>query len=595
LNSISKNNSVTIAVLPFKVIGASERLNSLILGFNEDLITNFSKFVGLSVISRFSTSHIKDNTNQKEIDNLGTDFLIMGSVRLIHDDFRLSIQLVKTDDKAVVFAEQYNESLTSLLEIQDKLIHQIVSVLQQEINYTLLSYSYKKNTVNLEAYENYLIGMDYLKKGSLENDIEARKYFESALKIDDYYALAYTGMSLSYFNEWSCRLWDRWDISKKGAHKYALKAIEIDKNDYSALAVLGRTYLYQEEFEKAEHCVRKSLRMNSNDAANLILISFTMCYLGYFKEALDIYLRATELNPKHKERYYPYGVMYYFELGNFNKCLELFRKTDIRNNWTDYPAFISAVCYHLGDYDKMWEYWKIYLELFKERIYNGPDDIEKACIEWCKTINPYKEKTNFTPYWDYISEKKGILSGQRIKSVHVTSESSFVRKEETWELIFKGRAITLKDAKGLHDIAKLLQEPNKQLHCMDLMGAAVDESNPTTAIDRKAKSSYVKRIKELQIEIEDAEATNNNIEIQKLHEEYDSILEHLSQSMGLAGKSRKVGSTIEKARTAVTWRIRSTIKKIDKSHPDLAKHLSKSIRTGTFCTYNPEQQPDWLF
>jgi hypothetical protein len=67
----------------------------------------------------------------------------------------------------------------------------------------------------------------------------------------------------------------------------------------------------------------------------------------------------------------------------------------------------------------------------------------------------------------------------------------------------------------------------------------------------------------------------------------------LSSTLGLKGKTREIGSTAEKARSAITWRIRSAIKKIEKTHPELFHHLSNSINTGTFCSYNPEISMDW--
>ena len=81
--------------------------------------------------------------------------------------------------------------------------------------------------------------------------------------------------------------------------------------------------------------------------------------------------------------------------------------------------------------------------------------------------------------------------------------------------------------------------------------------------------------------------------ISSLREEYDSLLDHLSKSLSLSGKTRKVGSTVEKARSAVTWRIRNAIKKIENVHPELGNHLSKSIKTGTNCAYLPEVDVNW--
>ena len=113
------NKNITIAVLPFQVNSEDKRLINLFFGFTEDLITNFSKFVGLSVISSYSTQRIKDITDQNEIDKLGADFLIFGTVRHLNETLRVSVQLVKARDQSLVYAGQHDETLDSLLDTQD--------------------------------------------------------------------------------------------------------------------------------------------------------------------------------------------------------------------------------------------------------------------------------------------------------------------------------------------------------------------------------------------------------------------------------------------------------------------------------------------
>lgn len=194
---------------------------------------------------------------------------------------------------------------------------------------------------------------------------------------------------------------------------------------------------------------------------------------------------------------------------------------------------------------------------------------------------------------DYIRAEKQIPKsvGSVSKNIFLTS---FQLKGDTWELNYKGSSTILKDAKGLHDIHKLLCFPLEDFHCLDLMGAAIDESNSIESIDSKAKNQYLNRIKELQIDIDEAEEMNQIEKTAKLREEYDSILDYLSQSLGLTGKTRKIGSSVEKARSAITWRIRNAIKKIKSVHPELGNHLSKSIMTGTYCSYKPEITIDWI-
>ena len=59
------------------------------------------------------------------------------------------------------------------------------------------------------------------------------------------------------------------------------------------------------------------------------------------------------------------------------------------------------------------------------------------------------------------------------------------------------------------------------------------------------------------------------------------------------GRSRATGSSAERARTAVTYRIRSAIRKLSELHPELGRHLGNAVRTGTWCSYQPERDIDW--
>lgn len=592
-----KKDNITIAVLPFNVINRNERLRTLIHGLTEDLLTNLSKFVGLSVISQLSTEQISDTANYEEIEKLGADYLVSGSVRNIMDTLRITIQLIKVEDKSIVYSEQLDKTVGEIFDAQDTIIRQLVSVLQKEINYDLLSYSYKKETVELAAYENCLMGMEALKKGSVESDEQARNYFNAALEADPNYALAYTGLSLSYFNEWSCQLWDRWDISKNGAHENALKAIEIDKNDYRALAVLGRTYAYSGEHEKAEHCVRKSLRMNPNDTDNLTHVAIVLMYLGYPEESLSLYKKAIELDPLHNENlYFAYGSNFYFEVGEFEKACELVKKTDYSQTWTDFAAYAAATYFHLGDFENMWKEWDKYLAIYRKNILKQEPEndasFQASALEWQIAVNPYVGQTNLEPFWEYIREHKNLPKESR-KGGRNAKSTQFIFRENVWDICFKDKNILLKDAKGLHDIYTLISSPGKEFHCMELMGAIVDDGSNVTSLDAKAKAEYHHRISELQSEITEAEDMNDVGRLEKLRREYDAILDHLSSSLGLKGKSREVGSTAEKARSAITWRIRSALKKVEKAHPDLFQHLSNSINTGTFCSYKPEITIGW--
>ena len=114
-------------------------------------------------------------------------------------------------------------------------------------------------------------------------------------------------------------------------------------------------------------------------------------------------------------------------------------------------------------------------------------------------------------------------------------------------------------------------------------------------LDEKARSTLKARLRDLQGELAEAEDLNDIGRAERLRTEMDHILATLSAALGLGGRRRKLGDLSEKARTAVTWRIRHALRRIESAHPALGRHLANSVRTGTFCAYRPETPISWRF
>jgi hypothetical protein len=169
-----------------------------------------------------------------------------------------------------------------------------------------------------------------------------------------------------------------------------------------------------------------------------------------------------------------------------------------------------------------------------------------------------------------------------------------IRSGELWEVSWGGRTVTLRHAKGLADLARVLQAGGTEIHCLDLASAGVEEPSTGGAIDATARREYERRIVELQGDIEEAEAGNDIGRAERAQAELDLLLEHLAAALGLGGRARLGVGTAERARSAVTHRLRSTIRRIGREHPDLGRHLEASVRTGVYCSYRPERPTSWV-
>lgn len=109
-------------------------------------------------------------------------------------------------------------------------------------------------------------------------------------------------------------------------------------------------------------------------------------------------------------------------------------------------------------------------------------------------------------------------------------------------------------------------------------------------LDEQAKAEYQRRLQELEDELEEAREFRNEELIAKAEEEKEAIAHELRRAIGLAGRDRKAASSTERARVAVTRAIRLALERISKQDRNLGKLLSNTIRTGTVCSYVPDER-----
>ena len=98
-------------------------------------------------------------------------------------------------------------------------------------------------------------------------------------------------------------------------------------------------------------------------------------------------------------------------------------------------------------------------------------------------------------------------------------------------------------------------------------GGPLKPGGDAEILDDRARREYRARLVELQRELDEAERDGDLARTGRAREEMDALVETLSGALGLGGRSRALGSGAERARSAVTWRIRSAIKKIAAAHP----------------------------
>lgn len=166
---------------------------------------------------------------------------------------------------------------------------------------------------------------------------------------------------------------------------------------------------------------------------------------------------------------------------------------------------------------------------------------------------------------------------------------SIAREGDLWLARGLGYTTRVRDSRGIQMLARLVGEPGRELHALDLAGEGdgADTGDAGEALDVKAKAAYRRRLADLTEQLEEAEARGDAIRADRARGEIEALAAELKRAVGLGGRDRKIGAATERARSNVQRRLSHAIQQISAGAPPLGEHLQRSLRTGTFCVYEP--------
>ena len=198
----------------------------------------------------------------------------------------------------------------------------------------------------------------------------------------------------------------------------------------------------------------------------------------------------------------------------------------------------------------------------------------------------------------------------------------FRKEQDFWAISWEGREIRLRDSKGLAYLGCLVHHPAVEFHAIELAALLAGEAGEPTGtrrpgrgelaeggleisrfgdagriLDPLAKNQYRQRLVDLRQDLEESKTRNELARAARIEEEIEILTRELARALGRGGRDRTSASAAERARVSITKRITASIKLIAEHDPSLARHLRKTIRTGTFFSYTPDARSpiSWAF
>jgi TolB-like protein/class 3 adenylate cyclase len=294
----------SIAVLPFENMSGEPEQEYFADGMVEDIITGLSRSKSLFVIARHSTFTYKGKAvDIKQVGReLGVRYVLEGSVRKAGNRVRISVQLIDAATGTHLWADRFDSQLDDIFDLQDRVTSSVIGAISPQLERAEIERAKRKPTESLQAYDYYLRALAYSYRFTREANIKALKLTKDASDLDPEFAAAYALAARCYLQKkaFGWRIDPAEEIAE--AERLARRAIELDNDDPSVLALAGAALAYVVgEVEEGAVLASRAITLDPNLATARYWSGWTHLYLGDVGAAVEqfqIALRLSPLNPR---------------------------------------------------------------------------------------------------------------------------------------------------------------------------------------------------------------------------------------------------------------------------------------------------------
>jgi TolB-like protein/DNA-binding winged helix-turn-helix (wHTH) protein/Flp pilus assembly protein TadD len=355
----------TMAVLPLKNLsGSTETDESLSIGLTDALITKLGNIRGLAVrpTSAVLTLTAENQTPHLVGEKLNVEAVLDGKIQREGGRLRISVQLIKTADGAILWAENFDEKDADLFKIQDSISARIADALRLKVTDVEQTRLTKRQTEDLEAYKLYLRGRHAWNKRTRDGLQASIQLFQQAIDRDPTFALAFAGLADTYalLSEYNVALPIETFPKAKAA---ANRALEIDPNLAEAHTTLAYVLAsYDWNFPEAETEYRRALELNPNYPTAHQWYGEFLTGRKRFDEAEIQFKQAVELDPLSPIAQSVLGLLYYYR-HDYEAAVAQYQKT-IQNH-PDFPVVYAYLAFAYEKQGKLEEAFRAEFESWR--------------------------------------------------------------------------------------------------------------------------------------------------------------------------------------------------------------------------------------
>jgi len=317
----------SLVVLPFANMSSNPEQEYFADGITDSLITELSRLPGLFVISRHSSFIYKGVSKRAEEigAELGIRYLLEGSVHRAAERVRITAQLIDAVSGAHLWAERYDRELKDVFAVQDDVSQRIVNVLQVKFAAAGQKRDSHGGTVNVEAHDRLLRGLERFWKFTPESTAEARAQLIHAVELDPGYAAGHAWLARVLVFRWIMML-DPNPETLERAYDHIRLAVDLDSKGPHTQAVLCWVQLWRKQGEAAIAAGWRAVGLDPNNADAYFFLSFALAVSERGEEGLHNILKAMRLTP-HPSAFYQTALgLCYFVLEEYELAIAAYKR-----------------------------------------------------------------------------------------------------------------------------------------------------------------------------------------------------------------------------------------------------------------------------
>ncbi len=310
-----------LVVLPFENLGPPDDAY-FAEGTTDAITARLAAIHGLGVISR--TSAIQYRGTEKKLRQIGeelnADYVLEGTIQRERPGdpssrVRIIPQLIRVADDTHVWSATYDEDLREMFSVQSDIAERVARALDVTVLEPERESLTSRPTENLEAYDYYLRGRDYLagKAGAAGSAglFRAVELLQRATALDPNFALAYAELSDAHrrlFTSFADPSQERLELAKAAVDR----ALDIEPNLPEAHLALGLYYYSgpNPDPRRALEAFETVALRRPNSALARSLIAAVQAARGDWEQALQNIALAADLDPRSAEPAIPAGLFH---------------------------------------------------------------------------------------------------------------------------------------------------------------------------------------------------------------------------------------------------------------------------------------------